>query len=171
MLDESLSTRLQRWRFNWFPAYRRSGARIEHIAADWHYVRVRLPLNWTTRNYVGTTFGGSMYAAVDPIYMMMLIMCLGRRYIVWDKAAEIRFRRPGRDTLYAEFQLDDKELTTIRTLLEDSPRIDRHYAVELCDASGAVHAEFDKTVHLRRRNLAPEERPGEKTAGQDAMRD
>jgi len=34
-------------------------------------------------NYVGTIFGGSMYAAVDPVYMLMLIMNLGKDYIVW----------------------------------------------------------------------------------------
>jgi hypothetical protein len=30
-------------------------------------VRVRVPLGWRTRNYVGTIFGGSMYGAVDPL--------------------------------------------------------------------------------------------------------
>src|SRR2546422_8429965 len=59
--------------------------------------RSRLPLSWRTRNYVGTIFGGSMYGAVDPVYMVMLIKLLGPGYTVWDKAAAIRFRRPGRD--------------------------------------------------------------------------
>jgi len=91
---ESWKTRLSRWRFNWFPAYRSTGARIEYIAADWQEIRIRLPLNWRTRNYVGTIFGGSMYAALDPIYMIMLIKLLGARYEVWDKAATIRFAGP-----------------------------------------------------------------------------
>jgi len=60
-------------------------------------VRIRLPLIWRTRNYVGTIFGGSLYGAVDPIYMIMLIKALGPDYIVWDKAATIRFLRPGRE--------------------------------------------------------------------------
>ena len=76
-MAESRHTRLQRWRFNFFPAYRGAGARITYIAADWREVRIKLPLNWLTRNYVGTIYGGSMYGAVDPIYMIMLIRLLG----------------------------------------------------------------------------------------------
>ena len=98
-MAESLKTRLVRWRFNFLPAYRRTGARITYVAADWREVRIKLPLNWSTRNYVGTTFGGSMYAAVDPVYMIMLIMLLGPHYIVWDKAAAIRFKKPARSTM------------------------------------------------------------------------
>ena len=96
-MPESWQTRFARWAFNWFPAYRGTGAPVTYIAADWREVRIRLPLNWRTRNYVGTIFGGSLYGAVDPIYMIMLIKALGPDYIVWDKAATIRFLRPGRE--------------------------------------------------------------------------
>ena len=105
-MAESLKTRIERWGFNLFPAFRRTGARLTYVAADWHEVRLKLPLSWRTRNYVGTIFGGSMYAAADPIYMVMLIKLLGPDYVVWCKAASIRFRRPGRGTLHARFVLD-----------------------------------------------------------------
>lgn len=94
-MAESLRTRLWRWGFNCFPAYRGTGGRVTYIAADWREVRIKLPLNWRTRNYVGTTFGGSLYGAVDPFYMIMLIKLLGPDYIVRDKAAAILFRKPG----------------------------------------------------------------------------
>jgi hypothetical protein len=150
-MPESLRTRLQRWGFNWFPAYRGTGGRITYIARDWREIRIRLPLGWRTRNYVGSIFGGSMYGAVDPIYMVMLIRNLGREYVVWDKAASIRFRRPGRTTLHARFLLDDAELDAIRGALADAPAVDRTYTVELVDADGVVHATVDKVIHIRRK--------------------
>ena len=67
-------------------------------------VRVKIPLNWKTRNGVGTIFGGSLYAAVDPIYMTMLIKLLGPDYLVWDKSAAIRFLKPGRGTAVRRLQ-------------------------------------------------------------------
>jgi hypothetical protein len=76
-VPESWGTRLERWGFNWFPADRGTGGRIDSIAADGREVRVRVPLSWRTRNHVGTTFGGSLYGALDPIYMIMLIKALG----------------------------------------------------------------------------------------------
>lgn len=154
-MSESIRTRLARWGFNWFPAYRGTGGRITYIARDWREIRIRLPLSLRTRNYVGTIFGGSMYGAVDPIYMVMLIRALGPGYVVWDKAASIRFRRPGRTTLFARFALDDGELDAIRAALRTQRAVDRVYTVELADAAGAVHATVEKTVHVRRGDPLP----------------
>src|SRR5437764_10192626 len=102
-MPESFATRVMRWKMNFFPAYRGTGARVTYIADDYSEVRIRLPLSWRTRNLVGTIFGGSLYGSVDPIYMIMLIRLLGPGYVVWDKAATIRFRKPGRTTLRATF--------------------------------------------------------------------
>jgi acyl-coenzyme A thioesterase PaaI-like protein len=124
---------------------------VTHIASDWSEVRVALPLSVRTRNYVGTIFGGSMYGAVDPIYMLMLIKRLGRNYVVWDKSATIRFKRPGRTTLHAVFRVDDDEIQAIRRDLETSKSVERVYKVELCDPSGTIHAVVDKTLHIRRK--------------------
>lgn len=150
-MAESLTTRLTRWRFNWIPAYRGTGGRIEFIAADWREIRVRLPLNWRTRNYVGTIFGGSLYGAIDPVYMIMLIKLLGRGYEVWDKAATIRFRRPGRTTLRATFRVTQEELDTIVAEVAEHGRSERRYTVDLTDASGEVHASCEKVISIRAR--------------------
>ena len=153
-MAESLTTRWLRWRFNLFPAYRRTGARITYIAADLREVRVRLPLSWQTRNYVGTLFGGAMYGAIDPIYMVMLIKLLGRDYVVWNRSATIRFKRPGRTTLHATFRIDVAETDAIRAALRETRSIDRVYRVELVDEAGEVHAEADETLYIARKEAA-----------------
>ncbi|MCW5771791.1 MAG: DUF4442 domain-containing protein [Rhodospirillaceae bacterium] len=140
--------------FNFFPCYRRTGARIAYIAPDMKLVRIRLPLNWTTRGYWGTTFGGSLYGAVDPVYLVMLARNLGRAYMIWDKSARIEFKKPGRGTLYATFVLTEAELTAIRDALAVEPKIDRTYLVDLVDSAGTVHATVEKVVNIRRRDAA-----------------
>jgi hypothetical protein len=143
-----------RWGFNLFPAFRGTGARVTYMSGDFREVHVKLPLNWRTRNYVGTIFGGSFYGAVDPHYMIMLIKILGPDYIVWDKAATIRFKKPGRGTLYAHFVIPEEEIETIRRLLATEHSIDRVYRVDLVDENGVVHAEVEKTVYIRRKDRA-----------------
>ena len=133
-----------RWGFNFFPAYRRTGARITYIAGDLREMHIKLPLNWKTRNYVGTIFGGSMFAAVDPIYMLIFVKLLGPNYVVWDKAASIQYKRPGRSTLYATFKVDQEELDAIRAELEQKDKLDRVYQVELIDEEGSVYASIEK---------------------------
>ena len=150
-MHESWRSRLARWYLNWFPAYRGTGGRVTFVRHDYKEVHVKLPLNWRTRNYVGTIYGGSLYGAVDPVYMIMLMKVLGPTYIVWDKAAAIRFRRPGRTTLFATFLLTDEVVDGIRKELESVEKLDRHFTVELKDAAGEVHAIIEKTVNVRRR--------------------
>jgi len=150
-MSETFATRLARWQFNLFPAYRGTGGRVTYIRHDWGEVHVRIPLSWRTRNYVGTIYGGSLYGAVDPIYMLMLLRVLGPAYTVWDKAASIRFRRPGRSTLSATFELSSQLVDGIREELTRVPKLDRIFLVELKDAAGIVHASIEKTVHVSRR--------------------
>jgi hypothetical protein len=150
-MPESSETRLLRWKFNFFPAYRGTGARVAYIASDYREIRIRLPLSLRTRNYVGTIFGGSMYASVDPMYMIMLIRLLGPDYVVWDKAATIRFRKPGRTTLYATFRIEDAELEGIRAATAGGTPVDRVYTVSLVDGEGVVHAEVEKVIYVRRK--------------------
>lgn len=150
-MSESLKTKFQRWGFNFFPAYRGTGGRIAYIADDYREIHIRLPLNWRTRNYVGTIYGGSMYGAVDPIYMIMLIKALGSDYVVWDKAASIRFKRPGKETLFATFVLTDEEIETIKNELNDKKSIDRVYEIELKTKDEKVHAVVEKTIYIARK--------------------
>lgn len=147
-MPESFKTRWQRRGFNFFPAYRGTGGRLIYLADDYHEIHVKIPLTWRTRNYVGTTFGGSMYGAVDPVYMIMLIKILGEDYIVWDKAATIRFKKPGRGTLYAKFRIEPEEIEAIKDELTRSNSTERIYRVSLVDKDGKVHAEVEKTLYV-----------------------
>jgi acyl-coenzyme A thioesterase PaaI-like protein len=154
-LPAAISNKLRCWSFYVFGCYRGTGGRLKYIAEDWSEVRLDLPLSWRTRNYVGTIFGGSIYSAVDPIYMLMLIHRLGPDFVVWDKSATIQFRKPGRETLYAKFLVSDEELGAVRAALESQRSIDRNYAVDLVDGSGTVCATIEKIIYIRRREQRP----------------
>jgi acyl-coenzyme A thioesterase PaaI-like protein len=162
-MPESWSSRRARWAFNWFPAYRGTGARVEYIAADWLEIRVRLPLSWRTRNYVGTIFGGSLYAALDPMYMVMLMRRLGPAFIVWDKAASIRFLRPGRTTLRATFRLERETVEAIRMEAMRLGKLERDFEVNLVNDAGAIHATCIKTLYVRWREFPGAPAPGNAT--------
>ena len=150
-LPEAISNKLRCWPFYIFGCYRGTGGRLKYIAEDWSEVRLDLPLSWRTRNYVGTIFGGSIYSAVDPIYMLMLIRRLGPDFVVWDKSATIQFRKPGRETLHAKLLVSDEELAAVRAALQSQRSIDRNYTVDLVDGSGTVCATVEKIIYIRRR--------------------
>jgi len=104
--------------------YRRTTAKIVEVSKDLSFIKIKLPINYKNRNYANTIFGGSMFSATDPISMVQLIHLLGDDYIVWDKSAEIRFRRPAREDLYAEFVFSPKEVDNIKTEIASSNELE-----------------------------------------------
>jgi len=148
---ESLRSWFRRLRFNLFPAFRGTGARVVYIAENLRAIRIKLPLNWRTKNIYGTMFGGAMYAAIDPLYAILIKVGLGSGYIVWDKAGTIRYRKPGRSTLYAECRISEAELQDLRARLETEPSVDLDYEIQLVDAEGVVHAVVMKTIYVARK--------------------
>lgn len=150
-MAESWKIKLLRWRFNWYPAFRNTGARVVFISEDMLEAKVRLPLCRATRNLHDTIFGGSMYGAVDPMHAAMASIHLGPDYHVWMKAAKIEFRRPGRGDLHAHVRLRQSEIDAIRAALVHESKLDRDFAVALADSDGGIVAQFTLTLHFRRR--------------------
>jgi hypothetical protein len=136
---------------NIWPPFLGAGIRVRRLASDWKEIDVEMKLRWWNRNYVGTHYGGSLYSMADPFFMVMLIENLGKDYIVWDKAASIRFRKPGRGMVSACFRLSDEQVGEIRQALNSQEKIERVFTVEVKDQSGSVVAEVEKLLHIRRK--------------------
>lgn len=151
-LSPAWRARMVRLGFNLHPAFRGTGGRVVHVARDLRHIRIRLPLSWKTKNIVGSLYGGSLFAITDGAHPMMLMAALGDGYIVWDKAASIRYRKPGYTTLYADFVLGAAEIGEIRAALARYPELERTYTVELKDAQGTVHTVVERTVYIAEKN-------------------
>jgi len=145
---ETFRSRMFRLFFNFFPVYRRTGARVTFISEDTSEIHIKLKLKWSTRNYVGTVFGGSIYAAADPIYMLQLIRMLGDNYVVWDKAASVKFIKPMRGTIYSRFVITDDILNDIKTKVAAEKKYVMDIPARWEDAEGTVYAEVIKTLYI-----------------------
>ena len=144
---------------NVWPPFLGAGIRVKRLQSDWKAIDVEMKLHRWNSNYVGTHYGGSLYSMTDPFYMLMLIENLGRDYIVWDKSATVRFRKPGKGVVSAAFRLSEEQVDEIREALKSEDKIDRVFTVEVRDQSGAVIAEVQKQLHIRRKSAEPSGRP------------
>ena len=77
--------------FNLFPGFRRTGARMLEASDDFHYAKIKLPLNYKTRNYVGTIYGGSMDNCFCGFSLLYVFNNLGEEFLVWGKWDSPRF--------------------------------------------------------------------------------
>ena len=152
----TLTPRLFRHLINWWPPYRGAGIHVTAIAADWCHVRVELRARRRNRNYLGTHFGGSLYAMADPFYVLMLYHVLGRDYAIWDQSAQIEFLKPGRGVVAAEFHLDRQHVERLRREAADGSKLLPEYVVEIKDAGGEVVARVRKRLYVRlKRDVRP----------------
>lgn len=150
MSGTRIKRRLLRW-INWWPPFLGMGVKVRRIAEDFRAVDVEMVQRWWNTNYVGVHFGGSLLAMTDPFYMLMLMENLGDGYVVWDKAGSIRFRRPAKGTVRAEFRLTGEQIDAVHPAAETEAKVEPMFAVQIKDGSGEVVVEVERTLQVRRK--------------------
>jgi acyl-coenzyme A thioesterase PaaI-like protein len=137
----------------WWPPLLGTGIKVTRMSKDLRAVDVEMRLTRWNKNYKGVHFGGSLFTMTDPFYMLMLATNLGREYVVWDKAASIRYKKPGVGRVRAEFRLSEERLAEIRAAVEADGRHDARFVVEVKDDAGGVVAEVERVVYCAKKNV------------------
>ena len=144
-----LSTLLKLIRF--WPPFLGGGIKVKSFNEDYTELAVQMKLRFWNKNYVGTHFGGSLYSMTDPFYMLLLLHSLGKEYIVWDKSASIRYKKPARSTVFAEFKLNPEQIDAIKNELTLAPKTEYEFVIEIKDNVGDVVAEVKKILHINKK--------------------
>lgn len=142
----------QTWRFrilmNLYPMYFGTGGKILFWSGDSTEVQVRIKRSIWTYNYVGTIFGGSMFSATDPFYMLMLHRIFSDSFVVWDRSAQIKFIKPSKATLFARYSLSEDLLETIKEEVSVKGESNYLFKIELLDRDSVLHALIERTVYI-----------------------
>ncbi|MFG2820236.1 DUF4442 domain-containing protein [Kitasatospora sp. NPDC048365] len=136
---------------NFWPPFLFAGIRVLSVGEGYRSARVRLRLGRLNRNWVGTHFGGSIFAMTDPFWMLLVMQNLGPGYVVWDSAGEIDFVSPGRGDIFADFELTDDRLAEIRELTADGKKALVWFHTEVLAADGTVVARVRKQIYVRQK--------------------
>lgn len=136
---------------NLYPPYIGAGIRVNYIAEDWREMKVSMKVRWFNRNVFGTHFGGSLYSMVDPHFVLLLLQCLGKDYIVWDKAADIDFIKATKRPVHAIYRVTDAMLAKIKEKTAAGDKYLPQYEVDIVDDSGELIAKVNKTLYIRRK--------------------
>ncbi len=137
--------------FNVWPVFRGMGVRVKEIDPAFRHATVELRTKLFNRNYVGTHFGGSLFAMADPWFMILMMHRLGDEYVVWDKAGAVRFLKPARGTVTARFELPEESVAEARERTAGGEKHEPVFKAAIVDEQGVVVAEVEKTLHIRRK--------------------
>lgn len=139
---------LFKYGFNYSPMYKRSTGRIYFVSEDLMTIKVKIPISWKNRNYANSIFGGSMFSAVDPIYMVQLLNILGEDYVVWDKSANVQFKRPAKEDLYTEFIFSPDEISDFKERVKLENEFTFTKVSELKNKEGKVFCTIEKEIYV-----------------------
>ena len=141
-----------RWALNLYPPFLLQRIVVRSVSDDYRSVVVRVrrsPLNF---NLAGTTFGGSLYSAADPMHALMYWQSFaqsGQPIEAWTRAAEIRFRRPANRHVDLHFHLEPEDLERARAALQETGRFDATHPVRALDPAGELCFEAQVAVTLK----------------------
>jgi hypothetical protein len=88
---------------------------------------------------------------VDPFHMLLVMNQLGSDYIVWDKAATIKFISPGRGTVTAHFEVTEQQLQDIRDNTQNNEKYLPIFEVDVIAEDGTLVAKAHKTLYIRKK--------------------
>jgi len=140
---------------NLWPPFLGAGIRVRFISRDWRKIVTQLRLYGLNRNYMGTHFGGSLFAMTDPFYMLMLIRNLGKHYNVWDKTGSIQFIKPVKGTVTSTFILNEDRLKHIREKAANGNKYFEIFSIDIVDKRKEVIAKVTKTIYIRKKPSLP----------------
>ncbi len=136
---------------NFYPPFVGAGIRVEYLSPDFKKAVIALKLRWWNQNMLGTHFGGSLMSMSDPFYMLLIMQNLGREYIVWDKASEIQFKKPGKGKVTCTFEIDDELILKLKTEADAHRKTEVILPLQILNAQGEVVCELKKTVYVRKK--------------------
>jgi len=136
---------------NIWPPYLFAGISVSKINENFNRFEVKLRMHWWNKNLFGTHFGGSLFAMCDPFFVFILVKNLGSDFIIWDKAASIKFRKPGKGTVKAVFEVPMERIEEIKQEMAHLKKKDYIFTTEVKDKEGNIIAELEKTIYVRRK--------------------
>ncbi|WP_162599957.1 DUF4442 domain-containing protein [Nocardioides solisilvae] len=145
LTPDQLREHLNRW-----PTFAAQRITVEEIAPDWTRAVVRADLTPENANFFGTAFGGTLFSMIDPFVVILAAQQLGPAYVVWDKAVEIDFLRPGTGPVTARVEMPVEQVERLREETAEGKRVLRVFPVDLVADDGTVVARQERTLYVRR---------------------
>lgn len=141
---------------NFWPPFLGAGIRLRYLASDFSEARVEMKLRFWNRNYVGVHFGGSLYAMTDPFYMLLVMEGFRERgwlkqYIIWDKEASVRFKKPGTGKVRAHFKITDEQIRHFKQQADLLGKFEPLLTVQVLGENDELVAEIDKRLYIRKK--------------------
>lgn len=116
-------------------------------------VKVKVRKSWLNKNYNGSIFGGTIFAAADPFYPVLFHQILNsdgkRRLAIWSKSAKIDFLKPAHSNLYFEIKISEADIAAANETLIVTGKYEQLFPVDIYNTAGELCAQLMNEVYVR----------------------
>ncbi len=147
-----LSERASTWVMRLYPPLFFQRIWVKKFHKGFTGVDVVIHYSFFNRNSNGSIFGGTIFAATDPLYAFLfgqLFARKGYKTIVWLKSARIQYIKPAKSNLYIHIKLSEAEIEELAQELNEVGKIVKNFSIELRDKRGEICAIANNEVYLR----------------------
>ncbi|KLT64217.1 DUF4442 domain-containing protein [Pedobacter sp. BMA] len=155
-----ISQNTLKWVMRFYPPLFFQRIWVQKFDEDFRSCTVKISKSFLNKNYNGSIFGGTIYAATDPFYALLFDQLMQRRGFkvrVWLKSASIQYLKPGRSNLYFTIRLTDAMVAEAEEALKTDGKFVKAYPMEITNKNGELCATVMNEVYVR--NLHQGEEP------------
>jgi len=147
-----VSEKTLKWGLCFYPPLFFQRIWVKRFHQGFRGVDVKIYKSLFNKNYNGSIFGGTIYAATDPFFALLFDQLLQRegfKVRVWLKSASIQYLKPGRSALYFTVLITDEMLNEAIEALNTSGKFVRAYPMEIKNSEGEICATVMNEVYVR----------------------
>lgn len=148
----TISQNALKWVMRLYPPLLFQRIWVQRFEGEFKSCTVKINKSFLNKNYNGSIFGGTIYAATDPFYALLfdqLMQRKGFKVRVWLKSASIQYIKPGRSNLYFTISLTDEMIDEAEIALRTVGRFVKAYPMELTNKNGEICATVMNEVYIR----------------------
>lgn len=147
-----VSEKTLKWALRFYPPLFFQRIWIKKFHKGFRGADIKINRSILNRNYNGSIFGGTIFAATDPFFAILFDQLLQRegfKVRVWLKSATIQYLKPGRANLHFTITITDEMLKDAIITLNENGKFVKAYPIEVTDGHGLVCATVMNEVYIR----------------------
>ena len=150
-----VSERVLKWAMRFYPPFLFQGIWTRKFESGFIGASVKIRYSVLNRNYNGTIFGGTIFGAADPFYVILFHQILRRKGYhikLWLKHATIDYIKPGNCALYFSISLSQEEIDEALHKLDTEGKFIKTFPVKITNKEGVIYAMVHNEIYIRRIN-------------------
>jgi acyl-coenzyme A thioesterase PaaI-like protein len=141
-----------KWVMRFYPPLFLQRIWVVKIDEGFRGTTVRIRKSFINRNYNGSIFGGTIFAAADPFYAVLFHQIFSRKgYNIraWAKSSEIKFIKPGFTDLSFTIKIDEAAILEAEEILNTIGKYTKAYSIHIFDKNGVNVASVVNEIYMR----------------------